>query len=69
MINVIKAICSPRNENEKEAMCNMIMHMNEKMQQNAEEKYEIMRGIVEHKKESAFDKTNESIRIVKTAKE
>ena len=39
--NIIKALCTPRNENEEEAMCNMISKMSDKTQQSAEEKDEI----------------------------
>ena len=56
-------------ENEEEEAHNKIQKINNKMLQSAEEKDEIIIEITEDKKESVFEQTNESNRIVKTVKE
>ena len=69
MKNFIKVLCAPRNENEDEATLITIAQMNNKMLQSTEEKDETIIEITGDKKESTFEQTNESNRIIKTVKE
>ena len=68
MSNIIKVICAPRNENKDEATSITIAEMSDKTLQSAEEKDKKIIEITEYKKESAFEQTNESNRILKTIK-